>query len=117
VLASQISLLKTEVQVDECAWPSDIGFITAIGSGEVDTIVAEAAGQTLEGKAGSDTLIGPIGAGDTFLGTAAELKGDTIGNFAGTNVIDITDLTPGSSLSLSYTQRASSGDLTASEGG
>jgi hypothetical protein len=95
---------------------SQAGFLTAIGSSGADRIVAEAANQVLEGGGGGDTLIGYAGDGDTFTGTAAQLNLATIGNFAGTDVIDVTDLMPGAGLKLSYTQQTGQGVLIVSEG-
>jgi hypothetical protein len=94
---------------------SQAGFVTAIGSTGADQIVAEAANQVLQGGGGGDTLIGYTGDGDTFKGTAAQLNGTTIGNFAGSDVIDVTDLMPGADLTLSYTQQTGQGVLTLSE--
>ncbi|HQT76211.1 MAG TPA: hypothetical protein PLD10_04095 [Rhodopila sp.] len=67
-------------------------FMTAIGSGGADTIIAGASGQTLTGGAGADMLIGYAGYGDRFADTSSGLNGDTIGNFGGSDTIDITDL-------------------------
>jgi hypothetical protein len=92
------------------------GFLTADGSTGADTLVAEAAGQILDGEGGGDTLIGAAATGDTFLGSAAQLNEATIGDFAGTDVIDVTDLLPGAGLHLTYTQGAGQGTLTLSEG-
>ena len=96
---------------------SQMSFITAIGSTGNDTIVAQAANQTLTGGDGADTLIGAAATEDTFLDSAAGLNGDTIEGFAGSDVIDITDLAPGAGLSLNYTQSGSVGTLVVSEGG
>ena len=47
-----------------------LGFITVLGSAGNDAITALAAGQTMTGGGGSDTLIGYSGFGDTFSDTA-----------------------------------------------
>ena len=74
-----------------------LGFITAIGSGGNDLIQAGSANQTLVAGGGvGDTLIGFAGFGDTFRDTTANLNGVTIGNFGGNDVLDLTDLLPGS---------------------
>lgn len=95
---------------------SQQGFLTVVGSSGADTLVAEAAGQTLKGGGGGDTLMGSAATGDTFFGTAAQMNGDTIGGFAGTDVIDVTDLLPGAGLSLTFTQGSGQGALTLAEG-
>ena len=68
-------------------------FITATGAitGH-DTIFAGAQHQTLKSIGGHDILVGYTGFGDTFLGTAAGLAGDSIVNFGGNDTIDISDL-------------------------
>ena len=95
---------------------SAMGFLTVDARAGNDTVVAEAAGQTLLGG-GNDTLIGAAADGDSFKGTAALLNGDVIGNFAGSDVIDITDLASGPGLVLDYTQAGNEGTLSVSEGG
>jgi hypothetical protein len=67
--------------------------------------------ETLTGGAGLDTLIGSAATGDSFRDTAAGLNGDTIVNFAGSDVIDVTDLAPGSGLTLSQAPGDDSGTL------
>jgi hypothetical protein len=74
-----------------------LGFITAIGSGGNDVIQAGGAAQTLVAGGGlGDTLVGFAGFGDTFKDTSADLNGVTIQNYGGNDVIDLTDLLPGS---------------------
>jgi hypothetical protein len=92
------------------------GFLTVDGSSGADTIVALAAGQTLTGGLGLDMLTGSAATGDTFKDTSIGLNGDTIVNFVGTDMIDITDLAPGAGLMLGYTQNGTYGTLTVTEG-
>ena len=94
---------------------SQQGFLTVDGGNGGDRIYAEAAGQTLIGGTG-DFLMGSSAEGDVFQGTAAALDLNEIGNFAGTDVIDVTDLAPGSGLVLDYVQKSDKGTLTLSEG-
>ena len=54
--------------------------------------MAGASNQTLTSLKGSDTLTGFSGGGDTFIGTAAGLNGDTIKIFVASDMIDITNL-------------------------
>jgi fibronectin-binding autotransporter adhesin len=109
---------KLTVQLDQASTLtlSLKGFLTADGSSGNDNIVALAAGQTLTGGLGIDLMTGAAATGDTFKDTSLGLTGDTIGDFAGTDVIDVTDLVPGTGLSLAYTQEAGQGILTLSEG-
>jgi hypothetical protein len=95
---------------------SKMSGIEAFGSSKADRITALSAGQTLTGRGGADILTGSSADGDVFKDTASGLDGDTIGGFAGSDVIDITDLVPNAGLSLIYTQGSGSGTLTASEG-
>jgi uncharacterized repeat protein (TIGR03803 family) len=96
------------------------GFITAIGSGGADIITAGASGQTLTGGSGADTLIGFAGFGDTFRDTSGGMLGDTISNYGGNDIIDITDLTFGllKALKLAVSGSGSSvvSTLTATDG-
>ncbi len=95
---------------------NQMGFITAIGSGKGDTITAGAANQTLTGRVGADTLVGYSGFGTTFRDTSAGLNGDKIGLFGGGDVINVTDLLPGSAQPLAYKTTASGGILTVTDG-
>jgi fibronectin-binding autotransporter adhesin len=67
-------------------------FVTAIGSAGSDTIVAGTSGQTLTGGGSGDLLIGSSAFGDTFADTSSGISGDTISNFGGSDLIDVTDL-------------------------
>jgi hypothetical protein len=96
---------------------SSMAFITAIGSSGGDTITALAGQQTLTGGLGADLLIGAAAANDVFRDTAAGLNGDTIGGFAGSDKIDITNIPAGTGLSLTYQQEAGEGVLTVGNGG
>ena len=71
---------------------SQMSFITAVGSTGNDTITAMAQGQTLTGGGGTDTLNGYSGFGDVFSDTSAHLNTTTIGNFGGSDLIDLTDM-------------------------
>ena len=95
---------------------SSQSFITAIGSAGNDTITAMASQQTLSGGAGTDTLIGYSGFGDTFLDTTSGLNGDTIQYFGGNDLIDITNLARAGA-SLSYNGNSTAGTLSISETG
>ena len=64
----------------------------AVGSSGNDKITAGGIGQTLTGGAGTDTLVGFAGGGDTFKDTAANLNNDTIQNFVVSDTIDLTNL-------------------------
>jgi hypothetical protein len=68
-----------------------LGFITTNGAAGKDTIIAGAANQTLIGGA-ADVLTGYTGGTDSFVGTAAGLNGDTIGNWTTGDVLDITNM-------------------------
>ncbi len=71
---------------------SGMGFVNAIGSAGADTITAKAAGQTLTGGLGADTLNGFASGGDTFSDTSAGLNLDTITGWAAGDVIALTDM-------------------------
>ncbi len=88
-------------------------FITANGGNGGDTIIAGAANQTLIGGA-ADVLTGYSGGGDLFSGATAALNGDTIGNWATGDSIDLTDMS--ASATLSYAGNTKSGKLTVSSG-
>ncbi|WP_428485128.1 cellulase family glycosylhydrolase [Rhodopila sp.] len=92
-----------------------LSFITAIGTAAGgSSITAGGARQTLESTGGKDTLTGSSSFGDTFLGTAAGLAGDTIANFGGSDVIDITDLAAATLKPLVF--NASTDALTVADG-
>jgi hypothetical protein len=95
---------------------SRMAFVTTIGSAGADTIIALAAGQTLSGGLGVDTLTGASVYGDTFKDTTAGLNGDTIKLFGGSDVVDITDLAFASARALTYAGTTSTGKLTATDG-
>lgn len=87
-------------------------FITATAVTGGTTLTAAAANQTLVSMAGGDTLIGATATNtwlDTFKGTAAGLNGDVIENFGKSDVIDITDMLPGSG--IVYTASPTNGTL------
>jgi hypothetical protein len=92
------------------------GFLTAVAATPGATLVAGAANQTLVTDRGGDTLTGAATDSDTFAGTAAGLNQDTFTNFAGADVIDVTNLMPGAALMLDYAQGAGEGTLTLTEG-
>ena len=91
-------------------------FITAVGTTGSDTIEAGASNQTLTSLKGSDTLTGSSAGNDIFLGTAAGLNGDTIGNLLASNVIDITNLAPATAVITSYQVSAAKTVLTLTDG-
>ena len=93
---------------------SKMSFITAVGSTGNDTITALAQGQTLTGGGGKDTLNGFSGFGDVFSDTSAHLNTTTIGNFGGSDLIDLTDMNPNSIHPLTY--NTSTETLTATDG-
>ena len=93
---------------------SKMSFITAVGSTGNDTITALAQGQTLTGNGGKDTLNGFSGFGDVFSDTSAHLNTTTIGNFGGSDLIDLTDMNPNSIQPLTYNTTTET--LTATDG-
>ena len=93
---------------------SKMSFITAVGSTGNDTITALAQGQTLTGGGGKDTLNGFSGFGDVFSDTSAHLNTTTIGNFGGSDLIDLTDMNPNTILPLAY--NTSTETLTVADG-
>ena len=95
---------------------STMRFVTAMGSSGNDQITALASAQVLTGGLGTDTLTGAAATGDLFRDTAAGLNGDTLVNFAGTDVIDVTDIAAGG-VSLGYQQNGATGTLSVSNGG
>jgi hypothetical protein len=94
---------------------SKMGFITADGSVGNSTITALAANQTLLGGVG-DTLVGASVFGDLFKGTSILMNGDSIKNFGGTDLIDLTDINESKVTGLSYTPGSGSGVLTVTDG-
>ncbi len=92
-----------------------LGFITANGGAGSDTIVAEAANQTLVGGT-ADVLTGFSGGSDTFLGASAALNLDTIGNWTTGDVIDLTDMNSATLQALSYVKSTKTGTLTVQDG-
>ncbi len=93
---------------------SKMSFITAVGSTGNDTISALAQGQTLTGGGGKDTLNGFSGFGDVFSDTSAHLNTTTIGNFGGSDLIDLTDMNPNTIQPLAY--NTSTQTLTVADG-
>lgn len=84
---------------------SPVQFIHAVGGNGGDTITAAAAGQTLSGGGGTDTLVGYAGGYDTFRNSVAALEGVTIGDFLPTDQIDIRNLNPaGATLTATASQ-------------
>jgi hypothetical protein len=94
---------------------SKMGFITADGSVGGSTLTALAANQTLLGGVG-DTLVGASVFGDLFKGTSILMNGDSIKNFGGTDLIDLTDINESKVTGLSYTPGSGSGVLTVTDG-
>jgi Ca2+-binding RTX toxin-like protein len=93
---------------------STLGFITAVGAvAGHDVLKAGFTNQTLQSIGGNDTLIGSGASGDTFLGTAAGFAGDTIQGFAGTDVIDFSDIAFATIKPIAYT--AATGKLVVSD--
>jgi parallel beta-helix repeat protein len=84
--------------------PTSMSFLS--GYGEDWIVLAQTSGQT---------LVGSPQHGDTFRGTAANLDGDLIKVFDGSDAIDVTDLTF-SQATLSYNGNAQSGVLSVSDG-
>jgi hypothetical protein len=93
---------------------SKMSFITAVGSTGNDTISALAQGQTLTGGGGKDTLNGFSGFGDVFSDTSAHLNTTTIGNFGGSDLIDLTDMNPNTIQPLAF--NTSTETLTVADG-
>jgi hypothetical protein len=92
-----------------------LSFITVVGAATGhNTITAGGQNQTLKSLGGNDTLIGSSNFGDTFLGTTSGLRNDTIRNFGGSDLIDITDLSFASVKPPSF--NASSGSLQIGDG-
>jgi hypothetical protein len=91
-----------------------MSFITAVGSNWGDTISALASGQTLTGGGGLDTLKGFSGFGDVFSDTSVNLSTTTIGNFGGSDLIDLTDMNPNSIHPLTF--KTATETLTATDG-
>ena len=94
---------------------SKMGFVTVDGAAGKDKLTAMAANQTLIGGA-SDTLIGYAGFGDMFKGTAAELNGDTISLFGGTDLVDLTNVKSSLVSALHWTRSSKGGKLSISDG-
>jgi hypothetical protein len=95
---------------------SKMGFITVDGSAGNDTLTALAANQTLTPGLGTDTLIGYSGFGDLFKDTAAGLNGDTIFDFGGNDLVDLTNVNSSMVTSLGWTQSGTGGTLRISDG-
>ncbi len=94
---------------------NQMGFITADGSAGGSTITALAANQTLIGGAG-DMLIGAITYGDLFQGTAAQLNGDIIKGFGGSDIIDITNILASNVGALNWVAGKGGGVLNVTDG-
>ena len=94
-------------------------FLSAIGEVAGNTITAGAAGQTIGGVAGSDTLIGSTAFRDVFMGASAGLNNDIISNFGGSGTqvdkIDVTDLNY-KTATLGYSGSTTQGTLTLGDG-
>ena len=83
-------------------WYAGTGTDTFTGGFENDTITAMARGQTLTGGGGTDTLNRFSGVGDVFSDTSAHLNTTTIGNFGGSDLIDLTDMNSATIQPLAY---------------
>jgi hypothetical protein len=94
---------------------NQMGFITADGSAGGSTITALAANQTLIGGAG-DTLIGAAAYGDLFQGTAAQLNGDIIKGFGGSDIIDLTNILAANVSALNWVAGKGGGVLNVTDG-
>jgi hypothetical protein len=95
-LSSKASNTSITVPADTSMTLNKMSFVTAIASGG-DTIFAGGQGQTLAATgrapgAAPDTLTGASAGGDLFLGTTAQMNGEIISDFLGSDVIDITDM-------------------------
>jgi len=75
--------------------PGTEGDDVLVGTAQADELNGLGGNDTISGLGGSDTLIGGSG-NDIFKGTASELNGDTITDFAPGDTIVITDATFGS---------------------
>ena len=67
-----------------------------VGTAGSDSMIATANNQTLTGLGGTDSLNGSAFTGITFRDTSANLNGCTITSFSGYDVIDLTNMNPGS---------------------
>ena len=101
-----------KVDANTILWGSRMAFATTLdGSAGNDRLHALGAHQTLIGGAG-DALFGASANDTMFEGTAAQMKGDWIQFFAGSDVIDLTNVTYASGMTPTYTPNAQGGDLT-----
>jgi serralysin len=88
-----------------------------IGSAGADTITAGGSNQVLTGGAGADTLIGSSAGYDIFRDVATGgLNNDTIANLLPTDIIDITNFTPTTTVISNITASATSTVLTITNG-
>ncbi|HEY7578050.1 MAG TPA: hypothetical protein VH855_10675, partial [Acetobacteraceae bacterium] len=90
--------------------------LTIVGAAGADKITAGGANQVLTGGGGTNTLTGSSAGGDIFRDTAANLNGDTIANLLPSDVIDITDLAPGTAVISKTTVGATSTVVTLTSG-
>ena len=95
------------------------GLVVDDQSDKSDTLVAGAAGQTLEGGAGGkETFVGFGSGKTTYADDAKHLNGDTIDNFSDGDAIDVQGLAFDSKTQVSFkATSATSGILTISENG
>ena len=93
---------------------STMSLFTAVGSTANDAITALAQGQTLSVGGGKDTLNGFSGFADVFSDTSAHLNTTTIGNFGGSDLIDLTDIDPNTIHPLTFNTATET--LTATDG-
>jgi hypothetical protein len=89
-------------------------FVALAGSAGTDMRSAIAPGQIPTNSAGEDTF---VGYGDILAGAAAGIDGDTIINFGGGYVIDVTDLLPETAEPLAYVDLGGDGTLSVTDGG
>ncbi len=91
-----------------------LGFISVTGSTGNDVLTAGAANQTLIGGGGTNSFTSSTGGGDVFEDTSAHFSTDTVVGWTAGDVLDLTDMSPGGS--LSYTGNSTSGKLKVSDG-
>jgi hypothetical protein len=86
----------------------------ATGGGGADTIIGNSVANVLRGNGGNDVLTGGAG-NDTFIGTRAQMSGDSVTDFSVGDKLVFTDATTGSftfSLNAAGTLTFSGGSMT-----